>query len=319
MVLGGGGEPCSLCKQTVYPAELMTTGLGRFHFSCFRCTKCARQLQQSTYCQDAKTGRLYCKPHYSQLAVAAGIQAVADGGVDASAGVLVHRKTKTAEEMEVELALDEGALVWVELGMVPDAVSLLGADLADPFVACTVVGRSGEVFTVSSGGGEAEVPRPCVWLRDRSSSANNLRLQHLNEANLLGNVQRRFEARHIYTQTGALELLALNPYAHQPIYTEAHIQRYLHPGNKALPPHVFQLAAAAHTALTLERRDQAILISGESGAGKTEATKHCLAFMAEVAGSESAVETQVLQANPLLEAFGNAKTVRNNNSSRFGR
>ena len=142
----------------------------------------------------------------------------------------------------------------------------------------------------------------------------------INEAVICHTLRQRHTAAGsgFYTSAGTV-LIALNPYAHQPIYTEAHIQRYLHPGNKALPPHVFQLAAAAHTALTLERRDQAILISGESGAGKTEATKHCLAFMAEVAGSESAVETQVRQANPLLEALGNAKTVRNNNSSRFGR
>ena len=156
---------------------------------------------------------------------------------------------------------------------------------------------------------------------DRSVTLDDLvMLDDINE----GIICHTLRARHVapgagfYTSAGTI-LIALNPYEYQNIYTEKHIKEYLHPGNKRLPPHVFQVAAAAHTALTLEYKDQAILISGESGAGKTEATKHCLAFMAEVAGSDSAVETQVLQANPLLEAFGNAKTVRNNNSSRFGR
>ena len=95
-----------------------------------------------------------------------------------------------------------------------------------------------------------------------------------------------------YTSVGTI-LIALNPYHYHPIYGPAQIRDYRAPGNRVLPPHVFQVANAAHTALTLEGRDQAILISGESGAGKTEATKHCLSFLAEVAGSDSAVETQV--------------------------
>ena len=114
-------------------------------------------------------------------------------------------------------------------------------------------------------------------------------------------------------------MIALNPYKYLPLYSPERMREYRHPGNSRLPPHVFQVAAAAHTALALEGVDQAILISGESGAGKTEATKHCLSFLAEIAGSDNAIETQVLNATPLLEAFGNAKTQRNNNSSRFGR
>ena len=121
-----------------------------------------------------------------------------------------------------------------------------------------------------------------------------------------------------YTSVGTI-LIAINPYQFHPIYTAEHVKKYRSPGNQRLPPHVFQVAAAAHTALSLEHKSQAILISGESGAGKTEATKHCLSFFAEVSGSDSQLEVQVLSATPVLEAFGNAKTVRNNNSSRFGR
>ena len=153
---------------------------------------------------------------------------------------------------------------------------------------------------------------------DRPIVDDLVMLEDLNEGLVCHTLRARFQADAFYTSVGTI-LVAINPFAYHPIYTADHVRKYRNPGNVVPPPHIFQIAAAAHTALTLEGTDQAILISGESGAGKTEATKHCLGYLAEVAGSESSIETQVLQANPLLEAFGNAKTVRNNNSSRFGR
>ena len=125
-------------------------------------------------------------------------------------------------------------------------------------------------------------------------------LDDISEPLLCHMLRKRFtegDGSKFYTSAGTI-LIALNPYKSFPIYSAAHIKDYRHLGNRALPPHVFQVASAAHTKLTLEARDQAILISGESGAGKTEATKHCLAFLAEVAGSDSAFETQVLAATP---------------------
>ena len=155
---------------------------------------------------------------------------------------------------------------------------------------------------------------------DRPIVDDLVMLEDLNEGLVCHTLRSRFMSDDFYTSVGTI-LIAINPFKYHSIYTPEHIQSYRNPGNRQLKPHIFQVAAAAHTALALEGSDQAILISGESGAGKTEATKHCLAYLAEVAGAyaESSIETQVLQANPILEAFGNAKTVRNNNSSRFGR
>ena len=144
-------------------------------------------------------------------------------------------------------------------------------------------------------------------------------LDAMDEGLICHTLRKRLEADAFYTAVGTI-LVAINPFKYHPeLYTSTLMHDYHQPGNRTLPPHVFNIAAAAHRSLSLEAKTQALLISGESGAGKTEATKHCLAFLAEVAGSASAVEGQLLQANPLLEAFGNAKTVRNNNSSRFGK
>ncbi|EOD11728.1 hypothetical protein EMIHUDRAFT_41100, partial [Emiliania huxleyi CCMP1516] len=135
-------------------------------------------------------------------------------------------------------------------------------------------------------------------------------------------LQKRYAADKIYTWVGADHsvLISINPFKHLPIYGQYFLERFAAPApNRDVEPHTYALARRAFRGMMDARRDQAILISGESGAGKTEATKQCLHFLADAAGTKSGVEQRILQANPILEAFGNAKTVRNDNSSRFGR
>jgi len=137
----------------------------------------------------------------------------------------------------------------------------------------------------------------------------------------LHNLRMRFAEDLIYTNIGSI-LVSLNPFKFFPhLYTPELIDEHLNlPPGEISRPHVFQIAAAAFHGLRGERTNQAIVISGESGAGKTEATKKCLQFFASAAGSAAeGIENRLLSANPILEAFGNAKTVRNNNSSRFGK
>eukprot|EP01094_Clydonella_sp_ATCC50884_P015120 TRINITY_DN2569_c0_g1_i1.p1 TRINITY_DN2569_c0_g1~~TRINITY_DN2569_c0_g1_i1.p1 ORF type:complete len:1924 (-),score=743.67 TRINITY_DN2569_c0_g1_i1:162-5840(-) len=144
-------------------------------------------------------------------------------------------------------------------------------------------------------------------------------VDNMNEGLIIHNLRERFKRNQIYTNIGTI-LVSVNPFQRLPLYTPSMIDKYFHSGgNRRLPPHVFAIADNAYKAMVYDHKNQSILISGESGAGKTEATKQCLSFFAEVAGSENGVEERVIQANPILEAFGNAKTVRNNNSSRFGK
>jgi myosin heavy subunit len=147
-----------------------------------------------------------------------------------------------------------------------------------------------------------------------------VRMGEVNEATILRAVRVRFLKELIYTNIGTI-LVAMNPFKRIDTYGPAVVARYsaVSAGEDS-EPHAFQIASAAYRGVRQEQRDQSIIISGESGAGKTEATKHCLGFFAEAAGSSGGnMQDKLIKANPVLEAFGNAKTVRNNNSSRFGK
>jgi len=165
---------------------------------------------------------------------------------------------------------------------------------------------------------QAALLEPLVWSQLRRLQKDLVMLDIMNRPLIVHNLRCRLEENEIYTNVGTI-LISVNPYKRLPLYTPTMINKYRQRGTRILDPHVFTIADDAYNSLTEYHKPQSIVISGESGAGKTEATKQCLQYLAEIAGSEGNVEQQILKSNPILEAFGNAKTVRNNNSSRFGK
>ncbi|XP_065149801.1 myosin-10 isoform X1 [Paramisgurnus dabryanus] len=165
----------------------------------------------------------------------------------------------------------------------------------------------------------------------------------LNEASVLHNLKDRYYSGLIYTYSG-LFCVVINPYKNLPIYSENIIEMYRGKKRHEMPPHIYAISESAYRCMLQDREDQSILCTGESGAGKTENTKKVIQYLAHVASSHKGrkdhnippespkalklqngilfygeLERQLLQANPILEAFGNAKTVKNDNSSRFGK
>ncbi|XP_030920983.1 unconventional myosin-Ia isoform X1 [Geospiza fortis] len=158
-------------------------------------------------------------------------------------------------------------------------------------------------------------------LLDAEAVADLVLLDPLTEESLVQTLQERFRRRDIYTYIGNV-VISVNPYQSLPIYTPEKVEEYRNCSFFAVKPHIYAIADDAYRSLRDRDRDQCILITGESGAGKTEASKLVMSYVAAVSskGEEvNKVKEQLLQSNPVLEAFGNAKTVRNDNSSRFGK
>nr|XP_055055750.1 unconventional myosin-Ic isoform X1 [Misgurnus anguillicaudatus] len=171
-------------------------------------------------------------------------------------------------------------------------------------------------------GGVRLVMESSLSARDRVGVQDFLLLEnHNSEAAFIENLRRRYREGLIYTYIGSV-LVSVNPYRELEIYSKQNMERHRGVNFYEISPHIFALADNTYRALRTERRDQCILISGESGAGKTEASKKILQYYTHICPTRENTNTireRLLQSNPVLEAFGNAKTLRNDNSSRFGK
>ncbi|KAI4340198.1 hypothetical protein MLD38_025060 [Melastoma candidum] len=208
-----------------------------------------------------------------------------------------------------------GSHVWVqdpELAWIDGQVQEIRGDEADILLTRT---------------GEKVVSELCkLFPKDEDAPEEGLddmtKLSYFHEPGVLHNLATRFTLNKIYTYTGNI-LIAINPFQRLDYLDDlATMEKYKGLNIGELSPHVFAIADGAYRAMIEDRRNNSILVSGESGAGKTETTKmimRYLAFLGGHANAERSIEQQVLESNPVLEAFGNAKTVRNNNSSRFGK
>lgn len=210
----------------------------------------------------------------------------------------------------------KGSKVWVE-------------DKNSAWVAAEVVDFvAKQVKVLTSSGKKALASPEKLFPRDHDAEDHGgvddmTKLTYLNEPGVLYNLERRYDLNDIYTYTGSI-LIAVNPFTKLPhLYNVHMMEQYKGAPFGELSPHVFAVADASYRAMMNEGQSQSILVSGESGAGKTETTKLIMQYLTYVggraAGDDRTVEQQVLESNPLLEAFGNAKTSRNDNSSRFGK
>merc|ERR1711899_10623 len=149
-------------------------------------------------------------------------------------------------------------------------------------------------------------------------------LTYLNDASVFHNLDVRFKSKLIYTYSG-LFCIVVNPYKRYPIYTARVVKMYLGKRRNEVPPHLWAITETAYRNMLTNLKNQSMLITGESGAGKTENTKKVISYLAQVAasgkktGKKVSLEDQIVATNPILESYGNAKTSRNDNSSRFGK
>jgi len=152
---------------------------------------------------------------------------------------------------------------------------------------------------------------------DNLKKNNLVDIPHLNEPSILEAIHLRYKDDIIYTYTGKI-LISLNPFKNLDLFTDDMISKYKL-NSAILEPHVYQIADTSYKNLLKYNKNQTIMVSGESGAGKTYSTRCIIKYLTNLSKNKSSIENMVVQSNPILEAFGNAKTLRNDNSSRFGK
>ncbi|CAF3438189.1 unnamed protein product [Rotaria sp. Silwood1] len=204
-------------------------------------------------------------------------------------------------------------------------------DAKESFISAEITGTKGEEVTVKTDKGDSltlkkddiqQMNPPKFTCCDDMAN-----LTYLNDASVLHNLRDRYGRWLIYTYSG-LFCVAINPYKRLPIYTLKVVLMYRGKKRTEVPPHLYAISDNAYSNMLRDRENQSMLITGESGAGKTENTKKVIQYFALVAAASAkkeegkktmTLEDQIVSANPVLEAYGNAKTTRNNNSSRFGK
>ncbi|EMP23699.1 Myosin-4 [Chelonia mydas] len=211
--------------------------------------------------------------------------------------------------------------------------SVFVAHPKESFVKGTIQSREGGKVTVKTEKGETLTVKEDQVFSMNPPKYDKIEdmamMTHLHEPAVLYNLKERYAAWMIYTYSG-LFCVTVNPYKWLPVYNPEGVTAYRGKKRQEAPPHIFSISDNAYQFMLTDRENQSILITGESGAGKTVNTKRVIQYFATIAVSgekkkeepgkmQGTLEDQIISANPLLEAFGNAKTVRNDNSSRFGK
>ncbi|KAJ8413254.1 hypothetical protein AAFF_G00092500 [Aldrovandia affinis] len=205
-------------------------------------------------------------------------------------------------------------------------------DQEEEFVKATVTSRDGDKATVETERGKTVTVKEIDVHPQNPPKFDKIEdmamFTFLHEPAVLFNLKERYAAWMIYTYSG-LFCVTVNPYKWLPVYNQDVVDAYRGKKRTEAPPHIFSISDNAYQYMLTDRENQSILITGESGAGKTVNTKRVIQYFASIAAvggkkdaaseKKGTLEDQIIQANPALEAFGNAKTIRNDNSSRFGK
>uniref|UniRef100_A0A8C1BP85 Uncharacterized protein n=1 Tax=Cyprinus carpio carpio TaxID=630221 RepID=A0A8C1BP85_CYPCA len=204
-------------------------------------------------------------------------------------------------------------------------------DTEEEFVKATIISRDGDKVTCENSKGTTVTVKEIDVHPQNPPKFDKIEdmamFTFLHEPAVLFNLKERYAAWMIYTYSG-LFCVTVNPYKWLPVYNQEVVLAYRGKKRSEAPPHIFSISDNAYQYMLSDRENQSILITGESGAGKTVNTKRVIQYFASIAASPTKKETsdkkgtledQIIQCNPALEAFGNAKTIRNDNSSRFGK